>query len=68
MYKMTILCVLETHLKGFGAENLTRNNIKNHLLYYSGNLSKSAKGVCAIIKPNRQADFGKNKQNDDQIR
>ena len=65
---MTILCVLETQVKGFGAKNLTRKNGKNHLLHYSGNLSKSVKVVCAMIKLKRQADFGKNKQNDDEIR
>ena len=54
---MTILCVLDTDLKGFSGKKLTRNNGKNHLLCYSGSLSKSVKGVCPMIKPNKQVDF-----------
>ena len=56
-YKMIIFCVQETHLREFGAKNLTANSGKNFLLCYCGNLSKSINGVAMMIKPNRQVEF-----------
>ena len=51
-----VLCLQETHLKRYSANNLTSNYGKNLLLYYSRHLSKPVNGVGIMIETNREVD------------
>ena len=56
-YKLTILAIQETHLKGFGVIAIKSSTNKEYLLYYSGNTTKSENGVGIIIPKTKNVNF-----------
>ena len=56
-YKLAILAIQETHMKGYGAINLISGTNNSYILYYSGHKTKSENGVGIIIPATKQAAF-----------
>ena len=56
-YKLSILCVQETHLKGNGILELPKTNNKQLYLYYSGHKNRSIHGVGIIVNSKEKVSF-----------
>ena len=57
MYKMSALCIQETHLSGHGVTEIASSSGKKYMLYNSGHEKQSINGVGIIVEMNKNVDF-----------
>ena len=56
-YRMSALCIQETHLPGRGVENIVSSTGEQLYLHYSGHATDSINGVGIILDTNKLAHF-----------
>ena len=56
-YRMSALCIQETHLPGSGVENIVSSTGKQLYLHYSGHATDSINGVGIILDTNKLVHF-----------